>query len=101
MDADKYQIELYAAPSAAKTLKVDYTILPSLGSIDTLPARFQSLVMLGVQGLARPEVGYLLRNYEMAIQEAIAREQDLQSKRRSVGMDNIQAARMRNVNNPS
>lgn len=101
MDGDKYQLELYAAPTSAKTLKVDYTILPNTGSIDTLPARFQRLVVLGMQAMVHPEQPYMIRNYEMGIQEAIAREQDMQGRRWKVGMDNIQAARMRNANNPT
>jgi hypothetical protein len=101
MAGDEYQIEMYAEPSSAKTLKIDYTEMPNADNVDTLPGRFQSLVMLGVQAYAHPEVPFLLRNYETAIVEAIAREQDLQGKRWRTGMDPVQAARWRHVNAPS
>jgi len=98
LDGDKYQFELYAAPSAAKTLKIDYTALPAQNNIEDLPYRFRLLVMRGVQAHA----GALsMLDYELEIQRAIAREQDLQGRRSTMGMDPVQASRFRNVNNPS
>jgi hypothetical protein len=101
MTGNQYQIEMYAVPSSATTIKLDYVELPANDDIDTLPSRFQSLVTLGVRALANPETPFLLQNYENAITNAIAREQDLQGKRYRMGVDPIQASRANNVNNPS
>lgn len=101
MSGNKYQIELYAVPSVATTLKIDYIELPANDDIDALPARFQSLVAIGVRAMANPEIPFLLQNFENAVSQAIAREQDLQGKRYRAGADPVQASRWTNVNNPS
>ena len=101
MAGNKYQIELYAVPSAAQTIKIDYVELPANDDIDVLPGRFQALVALGVRALAFPEVPFILQNYENAIQQAVAREQDLQGKRYRVGTDPVRASRWRNAFDPS
>lgn len=101
MTGNQFQLELYAVPTSAKTLKLDYVELPANDGIDNLPGRFHSLIALGVRALANPEIPFLLSNFENAVQQAIAREQDLQGKRYVTGTDPIQAARWRNVNDPS
>jgi len=101
LTGNKYQIELYAVPTSAKTLLMDYVELPANDDITSLPARFQSLVAIGVRSLANPEIPFLMQNYENAIMTAIGREQDLQGKRWKMGADSIQASRMRNINDPA
>jgi len=101
MDGTNYQIELFAAPTSAKALKIDYIAMPTTTNIDTLPSQFRNLVGLGVQAHARPELPYLMMNYKQGLVEAVAREESMQGRRDRVGRDPIQAARMRNVNDPS
>jgi len=101
MAGNQYQIEMYAVPTGAKTLKLDYVELPANDDIDVLPARFQALVALGARSMAHPEIPFLLQNYENAITQTIAREQDLQGRRWKAGVDQVQASRWRNVNDPS
>lgn len=99
MDGNDLQIELYAVPTSAKTIKMDYTLLPSYSDIDELPFRFQGLVISGMMAM--------LGNYgakvafQNELQHAIAREQDLMGKRARVGHDSVQASRWRNINDPS
>ena len=98
MDGDKYQFELYAVRASATTLKIDYTILPKQNDIDSLPSRFHLLVLKGMQMHVGTIHGLA---YEKALQDAIAREQDLQGKRDTMGLDPVQASRKRYANNPS
>jgi len=99
LDGSDQQIELYAVPTSATVLKIDYTMLPSMNTIDDLPFRFQGLVIDGMMAM--------LGNYgakvafDKALMDAIAREMDLQGKRDRVGHDAVQSARWANVNNPS
>jgi len=98
MDGDDVNIEIYAAPTSAKTIKVDYTMMPSATQVNDLPFRFQNLIIEGMMAM--------IGNYgaKRAFQDnlllAIAREMDLQGKRSHVGKDNIQAARWNSINNP-
>lgn len=101
MDGNKQQIEIYAAPTSAVTLKVDYNFLPDGSSIDDLPFRFQSLILLGMRAYAQPEIPYLMVNFHNALQMAISREEDLSGRRRTLGRDPVYSSRWRNVNNPS
>lgn len=98
MDGDKFQIEMYKAPSSAKTLKIDYVKLPAYSQIDSLPMRLQMLVMNRMMTYvgAKPEISW---SYDL--QRAVAQEMDLQGKRDRVGRDQIQASRWRNINSPS
>ena len=97
-DGDKLNIEVWAVPSASATIKVDFVPYPNTGDIDDLPARFQLLVMKGMQS----HVGTLSTlDYEFEMQRTIAREMDLQGTRDRFGKDAIQSSRMQNVNDPS
>jgi hypothetical protein len=99
LDGSDLQIELYAVPTAQKVLKIDYTMLPSMDTIDDMPFRFQGLVidgMLAMLGNYGAKVAF-----QQGLQEAISREMDLQGRRDRVGRDTIQSARWSNVNDPS
>ena len=99
LDGSDQQIEIYAVPSSATTLKVDYTMLPSVNDIDDMPGRFQDLVVSGMMAMIGNYGAKVA--FRQDLQDAIAREQDLQGKRSHVGMDPIQASRMRGINSPS
>jgi hypothetical protein len=98
MDGDKFQIEMYKAPSSAKTLKMDYVKLPTFAEVDSLPARLQMLVMNRMMVYAGSKGSV---DWAYDLQRAVAQEMDLQGKRDRVGRDAIQASRWRNINNPS
>jgi hypothetical protein len=98
-DGNDMQIELYAKPTAVKVLKIDYTQMPDVTSIDTFPHRFQGLVIDGMMAMLGNYGAKVA--YRQSLQEAISREMDLQGKRDRVGMDQVQAARWRGVYDPS
>lgn len=97
-DGNDLQVELYAVPTGATTLKIDYTVLPTFSDIDELPFRFQNLIMHGM--MAAVGVYHNLA-FQQDMQLAIAREQDLQGKRSHVVKDPIQNSRWNSINNPS
>lgn len=98
-DGAKVILELWAVPTASATVKMDYVVLPSVNDVNSLPFRFQSLVIDGMMAM--------LGNYGAKVAfrqhllDVIAREQDLQGKRHRFGKDPVQNSRMANINNPS
>jgi hypothetical protein len=99
LDGDDLQIELHGVPTTATVLKIDYTMLPSMDTIDDMPFRFQGLVR---DGLMATFGNYGAKEiFRQNLQEAIAREMDLQGKRDRMGIDMVQSSRLRNRNNPS
>jgi hypothetical protein len=99
LDGDALQIEIYPVPTGVKTLKLDYTLLPDYSDIDSLPFRFQNLIITGMMAMLGNYGAKVA--YQNDLQHAIAREQDLMGKRARVGRDSVQSARWRNVNDPS
>lgn len=98
MDGNDMRIELYSVPSSSKVLKIDYTKMVDFSDIDSLPFRFQQLILSGMTA-AIGNYG-AKRAYQDELQLAVAREMDLQGKRSHVGKDIVQASRQRNINSP-
>lgn len=98
LDGNDLQIELFGVPASSTVLKLDYTQLPDYSDIDSLPFRFQGLIISGMLAMVGNYGAKVA--YQNELQQAIAREQDLMGKRARVGHDSIQAARMGRINSP-
>ncbi len=100
VDSGRMTIEIFAVPSSAVAFKADVYLMPSSGSIDSLPAHFHRLVRMMILSEI-PGSGVSPANVDFAVREAIVREEDMLGDVDYVGADDYIQAQNAGVNNPT